>query len=97
MKRENLRRNEKEYDALVRKRKKNPRLEMFVSLAGGFSILKITQDLSHHHRDFHGLAGGGDGEDADDSDTLKMQTAIDIWKWHLWSWIKFVARQEAGH
>ena len=63
----------KEYDALVRKRKKNPRPEMFVSLAGGFSILKITQDLSHHDRDFHGLAGGGDGEDADDSDTLKCK------------------------
>ena len=70
---------------------------MLEPLAGGLSILKITQDLSHHDRDFHGLAGGGDGEDADDSDTLKMQTAIDIWKWHLWSWIKFVARQEAGH
>ena len=28
----------KEYDALVRKRKKNPRPEMFVSLAGGLSI-----------------------------------------------------------
>lgn len=97
MKRKNLRRSEKEYDALVGKRKKNPRPEMFVSLAGGFSILKIIQKLSHHDRDFHGLAGGGDGEDADDSDTLKMQTAIDIWKWHLWSWIKFVARQEAGH
>lgn len=93
MKRENLWRNEKEYDALVRKRKKNPRPEMFVSLAGGLSI----QNLSHDHRDFHGLASFGGGEDADDSDTLKMQTAIDIWKWHLWSWIKFVARQEAGH
>ena len=45
------------------------------SLAGGgFSIPK----LSHDYRDFHGLAGGGDGEDADASDTLKMQTAIDI-------------------
>lgn len=93
MKRKNLRRSEKEYDALVRKRKKNPRLEMLESLAGGLSI----QNLSHDHCDFHGLAGGGDGKDADDSDTLKMQTAIDIWKWHLWSWIKFVARQEAGH
>ena len=28
------------------------------SLAGGLSI----QKLSHHDRDFHGLAGGGDGE-----------------------------------
>ena len=97
MKRKNLRRSEKEYDALVRKRKNNPRLEMLESLTEGFSILKIIQKLSHDHRDFHGLAGGGDGKDADDSDTLQMQTAIDIWKWHLWSWIKFVARQEAGH
>ena len=32
----------KEYDALVRKRKKNPRLEMLESLTEGFSILKIT-------------------------------------------------------
>lgn len=31
----------KEYDTLVRKRKKNPRLEMLESLAGGLPILKI--------------------------------------------------------
>ena len=33
----------KEYDALVRKRKKNPRPEMLESLAGGLSIQKLSK------------------------------------------------------